>query len=1660
MNVHRGALRLLVIALVATVASSVLVSKATADRISVAVDVPQGRTKVVTGSQGPSVQIDLPRANWLTDPGLPQLPYRLVEVVLPQDHRVADFNVSFGSTVSLGDASNAAVATALATADGIVGKTDPMVTWSPDGETFPRKRVRYLGTGYMNGYAIASFAVFPVAIANQKFELAEGIELNIITEHSPRTDVIKPIRFREAHSQRVTKRLGHRVSNIDAVASYQFGEVMVPRKASGGFQPTAAPSLDGSPVDYVIVCPDSLAAAYQELCDWKTEKGVRTVIRTVEWITANYRNGVDVQETIRNFVVDAYQKWGITYLLLGGDTEQIPARRARSNFYDGGRDLPVDMYFGCLDGDWNADHDNTFGEADSVDTDQSDLYAEVYVGRLPSTSAADVQVFTDKIKSYTTPYHLDYGQKMLLLAEVLFPLDYPVNPITLNGADLGEFLAATSLTKPDLELDRKYETNWLFPGSLLESRQCTVDSLNAGFNLVTHIGHGFRFVMSVGDASVTNDDADNLTNMDRFFNIYMLNCTALAYEYFCLAEHYLRNPNGGAVSAIGANESAFPNISSFYMNEFHEQLFDNNVTGIGELYHMSREIRTSIAQLGDNGDRWTHYIYAALMDPEMNMWNGPVETMVVAATPSVGLGESTVTATVTSGGSPVANAVVCFSKGNDDYELAVTDGAGMASVDFTAESAGTIKVVATATNKSRAETNVTVNAAAGAYVSFNSTTIDDDMLGGSVGNSDAKVDAGETIDMTLILQNTGGASSGTVDVILRSTSGDAVVVDSTANVGVVGSGGFAAATDPVRVQFASTISDEAAITFDLIVRQGGSPTWNDHVTLVVHRPKLQRVTLRIDDTATGNSDGVVDANEEFDLYYTVKNFGTGAAYGLTAAITDLDNAFVFTDSTSTYPALNPIVQAENQTAFSLREPSIAAANRVLLTITDFFGRVYSDTLEFRPPVPPTTLTINPQLGPDRLFVSWDASVSLDAHRYNVYRSATSGGVFTKVNIDPVDHTMFVDQGLAPSTSYYYKVVTVDASGNQSAQTVEFGGSTNPGQQANWPNSLPSETSSSIAVGDIDGDGDLELVQGSNNIFAWHHTGLELRDGDSDPQTNGVLNLVADTFIAPVALAHIDGVPGLDIVCASRDQREVYVFNYDGDVLPGWPQVTEGRIRAALTVGDINNDGRLEIIVADELGVIYVYNTDGTEFLDGDANPGTHGVFFRLPAGAVLHYSSPALGDLDSDGMKEIVVGSQSDEVYAIDQDATVLPGWPFSTVSDVGSSVAIGDIDNNGDLEVVAFEYSGGVYGINHDGTSKFFQFVSNSLFFGPSPILADIDGNGTLETIVPSSNRSIYVFDHNGNSMPGFPQVYATLLFTESSAIAGDIDGDSSPDIVLGDETQFIDAWKSDGTSVAGFPLGIDDAMRGMPSMADIDLDGDIELVASTWGKSVYVWDFPAPYDPANIEWSGFQGNRHNDGLYGSEYVATGISGASFAYRALDRGLRIEFFLPSEAGYSFDVSRASVVEGVMGEFHTVARNVNMDGANRVIVSDNSAQAGSRYHYRIVSTSDADQSFTGPEVYVPIREASLSQNYPNPFNPTTTINYLVPDGVREQVSLIIYDVRGAKVRTLVSEAQVAGRYAVKWNGLNDNGNRVGSGMYFYRFQAGKFTQTRKMLMLK
>jgi hypothetical protein len=149
--------------------------------------------------------------------------------------------------------------------------------------------------------------------------------------------------------------------------------------------------------------------------------------------------------------------------------------------------------------------------------------------------------------------------------------------------------------------------------------------------------------------------------------------------------------------------------------------------------------------------------------------------------------------------------------------------------------------------------------------------------------------------------------------------------------------------------------------------------------------------------------------------------------------------------------------------------------------------------------------------------------------------------------------------------------------------------------------------------------------------------------------------------------------------------------------------------------------------------------------------------------------------------------------------------------------------------------------------------------------------------------------------------------------------------------------------------------------------------------------------------------------------------------------------------------------DGETGSFGTLTFNVSDNFSDETVVSItrlrwNEGPEVEDPASMIVSYALAIDSELLPDKF------ALYQNYPNPFNPITRINYDLPE--QSKVSIIIYDMLGRRVHTLVQRMEEPGYRAALWNATNDNGKPVSAGIYIYQIQTGEFIQTRKMILLK
>jgi hypothetical protein len=170
-----------------------------------------------------------------------------------------------------------------------------------------------------------------------------------------------------------------------------------------------------------------------------------------------------------------------------------------------------------------------------------------------------------------------------------------------------------------------------------------------------------------------------------------------------------------------------------------------------------------------------------------------------------------------------------------------------------------------------------------------------------------------------------------------------------------------------------------------------------------------------------------------------------------------------------------------------------------------------------------------------------------------------------------------------------------------------------------------------------------------------------------------------------------------------------------------------------------------------------------------------------------------------------------------------------------------------------------------------------------------------------------------------------------------------------------------------------------------------------------------------------------------------------------------------TEMRFNGNPAHAAAISQITTNASNAEARVMMEGFSFDLIRDDRAGANGGIMDRVHHLYDVItwlQNILGEPTDAPPspRANALAQNYPNPFNPQTTIAFAIKD--RGAVSVKVYNVAGQLVRTLVNEDRTAGAHTVVWDGRNDSGSPVSSGVYFYKLVASDFSQTKKMVLLK
>ncbi len=410
--------------------------------------------------------------------------------------------------------------------------------------------------------------------------------------------------------------------------------------------------------------------------------------------------------------------------------------------------------------------------------------------------------------------------------------------------------------------------------------------------------------------------------------------------------------------------------------------------------------------------------------------------------------------------------------------------------------------------------------------------------------------------------------------------------------------------------------------------------------------------------------------------------------------------------------------------------------------------------------------------------------------------------------------------------------------------------------------------STPALGDVDGDADLDAVVGDFNGTLRYLRNFGTSANPVYLQQTGVnnpFNAIGVGSLAKPTLGDVDGDGDLDAIVGGNSGALSYFKNTGNANSPIYTQQTGAAnpfnalsigTGSAPSVGDVDGDGDLDL-AAGWLGgnVLYFKNTGSA------TNPAyTQQTGAANPFGSVSvpFYSTPMLGDIDNDGDHDLIVGEEYGSLLYFKNTGTLTtPSYtqqagaanPFNGV-DVGSesAPALGDVNGDGDLDVVVGESGGTLRFFSNDAVPPAVAVNLTSIFNiyvqDAAPAVGDLDGDGDQDFLLGNDEGTLLYFKNTGTA--------TSPVYTEQTGAAnpfngvdigfytapalGDIDGDGDLDAFVGETNGFVFHYKNTGTATNPIfvlqPGGVDIGYGAAPAFGDVDNDGDLDLVVGEAGQ------------------------------------------------------------------------------------------------------------------------------------------------------------------------------------------------------------------------------------
>ncbi|MEO0086112.1 MAG: C25 family cysteine peptidase [candidate division WOR-3 bacterium] len=450
-------------------------------------------------------------------------------------------------------------------------------------------------------------------------------------------------------------------------------------------------AADSGSFAYLIITAPGLDTALSRLADWRSRTGLRSAVRTMDWVRA-ISPGRDDAEKLRSYLKVCFADSGLRWVLLGGDVELVPTRIAfamacSARIHPREDSLPCDYYYSDLDGTWDADGNGVFGEvADSVE-----MFPDLFVGRAPVRTPEEAGRFVDKVLTYENPWLDDHLRRAVFAGLVLWDEPFTDEGIAKDRID-------------SLYLPPRFDpVSKLYAAQMDVTRDTTVFELNSGFGIFNHCGHGWIDVMGLsGRERLTNADVAGLSNNGRFGIGYSIGCWTAAFDFDAIAEEFVRNPQGGGAAFIGNSSYGWGSpgnpgfgYSDRYDARFFAELFAAKEPRVGEIL---AQVKAHYAPWSTEANvyRWHQFCLNLIGDPAMPVHTDTLAPIHAALPLRLPLGNDICRIAVSDNSGPLPGACVSITRPGETFVSGRTGADGTVVLKPACTSAGEAFVTITA----------------------------------------------------------------------------------------------------------------------------------------------------------------------------------------------------------------------------------------------------------------------------------------------------------------------------------------------------------------------------------------------------------------------------------------------------------------------------------------------------------------------------------------------------------------------------------------------------------------------------------------------------------------------------------------------------------------------------------------------------------------------------------------------------------------------------------------------------------------------------------------------------------------------------------------------------------------------------------------------------